>query len=150
MKKYTLFTLLLLLAGTLAAQTGLLGLSFGDTRDAALAKLDGQGFEISLTDSAKVELTGSEESTISSVEVRFSREEDALVQWTVVFGADPDLDLEEYAVDMLIALHGDDFDYDPELEEFYWPIEYDCEVFAYYDWFYEDFIVEYVSADAYE
>lgn len=150
MIKYTFLSLLLLLAGTLAAQTGLLGLSFGDTRAAALSKLDLEGFEISLADSFKVELTGKSESTVSSVVVRFSRDQDALVQWTVVFGADPDLDLEEYTVDLLIDLHGDGFDYDPELEEFYWPIENSCEVFAYYDWFYEDFIVDYVSADAYE
>ncbi len=144
MKNLILTLLFASLALTLAAQTGLLGLSFGDSREAVLANLAKQGFTLEKTEDNVTYLTSDEIYEIASVELKFDTE-DQLGDWSISYGGSDYGDVEYDVVAQLETLHGVDYAYDDEYGEYDWNLGNSRRVWAGYDWDYEMFWVEYYT-----
>ncbi len=142
MKKIYLTLLLAALLAGLSAQTGLFELSYGDTKEAALANLEDKGFSV-VRDSLETVVVSDGGDLVESIELSFSGEDDTLNGWTVYYIPQDDDDIEEMVVDFIISWHGDDYEYDPDWEMYIWELDEDHSVSAYYDWDYYYFIADY-------
>lgn len=149
MKNKLFFTVLLaLLAFSLSAQKGLFDLSFGDSREAAVANLVSKGFTKGYDSGSTTTMNLPDADYIESVELYFGEKNSTLVSWVVTYKPQEDEDIEEIALNAVISWHGEEYDYNDVDEEWFWSLDEDHYVVAKYDWDYYYFLVEYVGPGA--
>ena len=143
MNKIYLILLLVMLSAALTAQTGLFELSFGDSRETALATLEKVNFSITDDSGTKVTLADEDNSLVEGIVLNFSEKDSTLVGWTVTYIEQEDEDIESTVIGILGSWHGDDYVWDDDMEEYYWYLDDTHTVAAWYDYFDSYFIVDY-------
>ncbi len=137
-----LFTFMIIAA---SAQTGLFNAKFGDTKQASIDNMINEGFEISTNDTNEVVMIPTDNYLIDSVTLNFSPDEDALIGWSVAYIPQDEDDIESIALEAVESWHGEDYVWDDNMEEYIWPLGEDKYVYAYYDYYYDFFFVQYTS-----
>ncbi|MBW6513588.1 MAG: hypothetical protein K0B87_02400 [Candidatus Syntrophosphaera sp.] len=132
----------------ISAQTGLFQINYDDTREAVLENLIGEGFAIDSDTGAWLKMVPTDNYLVESVELEFSPADSTLAAWTIIYFPPDDEDIEEIVVDALASWHGWDYEYDEYFEEYYWDLGNDRAVFAFYDYEYTAFIVQYTGPKA--
>ncbi len=143
MNKTLLILLLLLFALSLSAQTGLFDLSYGMTKAEAIEHLSGQGFSVSSDDGDSVTLTPDDNYYVDSMELDFG--DDILLEWSIVYLTQEDEDIEDLVMEALVSRHGEDYDWDDDMEMNYWNLGDGHWVYASWDWTWENYWVEYTT-----
>lgn len=146
MHKLTLTLLMIILAASLAAQTGLWGLSYDDSREDAIENLLGQGFSIDSFGETYVRMVPDDNYKVDNIELVLDDQGEYLVGWSIYYNYYEDGDIEDEVLDALEYWHGDDYYWDEDMEEYYWYLSETATVYAGYDWYGDYFFVDYVNS----
>jgi hypothetical protein len=144
--KKIIFTLLFITAVALAfAQTGLFGLSFGDSFSKATLALEEAGFIPGTMENGSIYFEVEEVEYVNWVQLKFDANI-MLTGWTVCYSDEVYDDCEDVVIEALVSWHGEDYDleYNEYEDEFYvWQLENGKFVEAGWDGYYDDFYVVY-------
>ncbi|HNT52546.1 MAG TPA: hypothetical protein PKH19_04025 [Candidatus Syntrophosphaera sp.] len=148
MNKAILTTLLLLLALALGAQTGLYNVSYGATKDEVISILEDQGLEVAEDNGTWVRMSNAGSVPLDSAELSFDENDYTLYQWYLYFVPEEDaedFDVETYVFEALLDQHGEVYEWDDYLEEYYWYLDETHWIYTGYDWDYYGYWVSYES-----
>ena len=122
--KHVLLTLALIaLCAVASAQTGLFGLSFDQSMDAAISTLQAKGFKVTLKETSVVELTNSSIKDLKRVRLFFY--EKKLSSWYVYYDAAKKPELKARITKEIEALHGKGQIWDDYSSEWGWKLAND-------------------------
>lgn len=128
MKQLLVTFLLLVMAIGLSAQTGLFGISFGQSRDNLEKMLKDKGFKIEVNESGQLLATNPKIKGLMRIEINLSTGKTVLT-WDVFYDLEGNPELAKQIKDELYKLHGEAPIWDDYYEELVW--ELDNEMGAY-------------------
>jgi hypothetical protein len=132
-----------MLAILLSAQTGLFDLSFGDSREDAIANLESQGFVVDSSGDTYITLSDPDNYYVDQIELVFA--DDSLENWYISYLYVDDEDIEELVMDALIGRHGDDYSWNDDMESYVWEFDNGNYVIAGWDYYDDYFYAEYYT-----
>ncbi len=125
MNKALLVLLLLVLGVGLYAQTGMFGLSYGDSYKKVkekLAKMDDHFTDTTTTGSERC-FVGFEDAQVDHIDAKFDAKLEKLLAWKIFFDGYYDEDQYDYVMETVSELHGvGDCDEDDEYSPYYWEL----------------------------
>ncbi len=145
MNKTLLTILLLTLALALGAQTGLFDISYGMSIQEAIDHMEEEGFTITDETEDWLELVPIDNYYVEKMELSFSEDGEDLQSWSITYLPVEDEDIEELVMDALVERHGDYYEWDEYMEEYYWELDDSHWVYAGWDWDWETFWVDYTT-----
>lgn len=145
MNKIFLAPLLLILAFSLGAQTGLFDISYDMNREEAIEHLGSEGFEVSKEVENRLELLPLDNYYVEKIEIDFTDDGEEITGWSITYWPQSDEDIEDLVMEALIGRHGEYYDWDDWLETYYWDLGEGHWVYAGWDWDYEMFWVDYTT-----
>ena len=128
--------------GILHAESGLFGLSFGDSREAATLTLGKQGFKLELDLPEQIVMVPLEEEPIKGIEIRFNAQTDSLTGWSIGYSLLEEEDMGELVIGALISWHGPMFE-KKDTGIYRWDLGSGQSVSAGWDYFRGMFVVDY-------
>lgn len=144
--KITLIALVFMILATgLVAQTGMFGLSFGDSYHKCASILQKEGFKLD-GEPANNEYTfeSSANEDIDSIILKMQPGADRLNGWTIAFNIFGDeYETEDMVFELVIDLHGDDYEYDDTMETYTWSLGNKRFVDVTWGWLYDMLYVDY-------
>lgn len=141
MKKLFIALVFIILALGLYAQTGLYGISFGQSMDAAIANLQSKGFKVILKETSLVDLTNTGIKDLKRVRLFFY--EKKLGSWYVFYDTQNKADIKARIVKDIETLHGKGQIWDEYENEWGWQLANGNAVYLKEDREDKEVIVEY-------
>ncbi len=148
--KQTLLTLcFVILAIALSAQTGLFGLSYGDSHSKVKSTLGASDLNFTETMNSEDSYTYTNDSNIyvDHINCFFDTDLDELVAWQVFYLEQDDDSIEDIVYNSAMDWHDFEPEWDDYLECDYWLFEDGRTLYAGWDYDYEFYVAEYYNDD---
>ena len=130
MKQLLVTLILLALAIGLIAQTGLYGISFGQSRDDVQSNLIKTGFKVEESKDTEISFTNPKMEDLTELAVEFGSE-GGVTSWEINFNTKDKPGLVDEVMKQLSDLHGSEPWWDDYFEEWIWDLENDMAVYMY-------------------
>lgn len=137
--------LLLILALSLGAQTGLFDIRYDMSREEAIEHLGTEGFEISEENESQIEFIPLDNYYVEMIEIDFADDASGISSWAISYYPQSEEDIEDLVMEALVGRHGEYYDWDDWMETYYWDLGDGHWVYAGWDWDYETYWVEYTT-----
>ncbi len=147
MKRMLLLVLLAISFVAVNAQTGLFEIRYGDTRSESIGLLESKGFVLSEAGETFVILVNESNPAVAYAELRFDAD-DLLIGWSIAYNDLEDEYIEDLVIEALESLHGDDWDYDYDLEYYLFVLDENHYVEAGWSYFDSYYWVDYYTGSA--
>ncbi len=145
MNKTILTILLLALALGLSAQAGLFYIRYDMSMAEAIEHMKDEGFTVSEYADNSIEMVSPDNAYVEYIDINFADDNNSIMNWSVVYLPQDDEEIEDLVFDALVSHHGDGYEYDEDLETYYWNLDDVHWVYAGWDWSYETFWVDYTT-----
>lgn len=124
MNRFLCTALLLFALGSLAAQTGLFGLSYGDSLDKVkeLLSTEPLDFVVDSNDGIEYTFVPQDNEYIDHIVAYFSEDKSALMMWQVSYIEQAEESAEDVAYESAYEWHGEETDWDDDFELYIWDL----------------------------